>query len=359
VPARQSSTNGHDVGKGRPWFIFLYSLRDRKRQSRSILLIHPSACACVDHCVLQLPSDPVHIPNSITAAYDRRSLSMKKLLSKLPHIHRKSNSDSDQRPSSESKKPIKRAPLRTPVHRDANNDSNGPSKNVHSKDSTPSKRTSHLRELEQRASTVVTSHQPVGSPSQIKPDTGKSNIIKSGHGLPLAPQDTSLSDDLGHLTLGRGSKDAIDPSRTRYSEDVADRNVMANEKGPLPAENSTHGESISMRAPGQVDEFSEDIADRNMETDTSPNARSGTSEVGLNPMEDQGLRIGGLLPIHSLWTSVMNHTLQSVLNLAIGLNPPLLTTETKANPANRLAKSFDFCCVTTTESQIEPTSNRP
>jgi hypothetical protein len=210
---------------------------------------------------------------------------MKRLLKKLPHRHR--DTSSEQRPSSQPKLIGSTSPRTPTVYYDAEKDSNRRPKTAKPTDDPPSKQTSTFNAPKKRESTLVSYNQHVDTSSTNRSDTSRSNTRKSDHGLHLNIQDTSLYDDLSYLTLGGDSRDAVEPSRKRYSEDVADRNLMFNEKGPLSERNSSRRRSISLRAPAQVDEFSEDIADRNIEPGSSPEARPSTSEVDLYPLETQ------------------------------------------------------------------------
>jgi hypothetical protein len=201
---------------------------------------------------------------------------MKRFLKKLPHIRRRDDT-SDRRPSIQPS-PIETVTPCTPtVFYDADDNnttertkfaSNGQPKSAQSKDETRLNRNSTSSALKNRGSALVSYDQPVDNPStsiQIS-DTSRPNTKKSYHGLELGPQDTSLYDDLSYLTLGGDSRDASDPSRKRYSEDVADPNLMANAKGSLPENPPARRGSVLVQPPTQVDEFSEDIEDRNLST---------------------------------------------------------------------------------------------
>lgn len=245
---------------------------------------------------------------------------MRRILKMLPH--RRGDDTSEKRKSSQPE-PIKAASLRTPtVFYDAdadNNDStepmitasNGRPKTAQPKDdkrqsqfrddakrhtwsqddskrySQPTDdahytRTSTLNEPNERKSGLVSYDKPVDTAFIHRSDTNKSKTKASDHGLQLGPQGTSLYDDLSYLTLGGDTRDAVDPSRKQYSEDVADRNVMLNEKGRL-TENTAGRRASLIHVPTQIDEFSEDIADRNL--DSPP--RSSTSNTQFYPLETQ------------------------------------------------------------------------
>lgn len=249
---------------------------------------------------------------------------MRRLLKRLPHRRR---DDTSEKRQSSQPDPIKAASSRTStVFYDADdNDSTDPTINAGddstdptftigngrqktapdgrnnkrhsqlSKDDTDNKRhsqqikedvnhnqNSSLGEPKKRESALVSYDQPVDASTVHRSDTDKSITQASDHGLRLGPQDTSLYDDLSYLTLGGDSRDAVDPSRKRYSEDVADRNSMVNEKGRL-SENTAGRRGSILRTPAQVDEFSEDIADRNLD---SP-SQSSTSNTELYPLETQ------------------------------------------------------------------------
>lgn len=233
---------------------------------------------------------------------------MRRLLKKLPHKRR---DDSSERRLSSQSDPIKE-PIKTPSPRpptifyDADDKdstepttiaSNGQPETTssqggqqskddaynkrHSQQS-KSKRTSTLSEPNKRQSGLVSYDQPVDTTSIHGSDRSKSATKANDQGLQLGPQDTSLYEELSYLTLGGDSRDAVDPSRKRYSEDVADRNVMMNEKGRL-AENTAGRRGSVFHVPAQVDEFSEDIANRNID---SP-SRSSTLSTELYPLETQ------------------------------------------------------------------------
>jgi hypothetical protein len=201
---------------------------------------------------------------------------MKRFLKRLPYIRRRDDT-SDRRPSTQPSL-IETASPRTPtVFYDADDNdtteqtqsaSNSQPKSDQSKDETRPNRTSTSGAPKNRESALVSYDQPIDSPSTSiqTSDTSRPNIKKSNHGLELGPQDTSLYDDLSYLTLGGDSRDASDPSRKRYSEDVADRNLMANAKGLLSKNPPALNGSVLIQPPTQVDEFSEDIADRNLST---------------------------------------------------------------------------------------------
>ncbi|TLD34869.1 alcohol dehydrogenase [Venturia nashicola] len=212
---------------------------------------------------------------------------MKRLLKKLPHIRR--DSISDKRQSSQPK-PNKTAssPTASTILCDAddahNTDptimvSNGQPKIAQSDDAALDKRHSQLSkdaalhtlsEPTKRQSGLVSYDQPVET-SSLHSDANIAKTKAIEPGLQLGPQDTSLSDDLSYLTLGGDSRDAVDPSRKRYSEDVADRNVLAPERGRL----SERRGSV-FHVPAQVDEFSEDVANRNIHSPPRSNSREAS-----------------------------------------------------------------------------------
>ena len=205
---------------------------------------------------------------------------MKRILKRLPHIRRRDDS-SDRRPAAQPK-PAETAPSRiSTVNYDAEDDdvnketkaaSNGRRKTAQSNNDTPPNRTSSFGQPQKRESALVSYDQPIDNPPMQGSDTSRFNSRNAEHSLHLGPQDTSLSDDLSYLTLGGDSREASDPSQKRYSEDVADRNLMANERGPFSENTPGRKGSISVQAPAQVDEFSEDIADRNIEPPSTSNS---------------------------------------------------------------------------------------
>ncbi|KAE9969612.1 hypothetical protein EG327_010557 [Venturia inaequalis] len=259
---------------------------------------------------------------------------MKRLLQKLPHRH-KDHSPDESQPSSPKQTKTASRPTST-VFYDADDTSsteptitaaNGQSKTAQLEDRALDKRLSHQSEdgaynkrLSQQSRDAalhspsrnshmsgtnkkesgLVSYDRAVDTSSLHSDINNPNTKPNTIGLHLDPQDTSLSDDLSYLTLGGDTREAVDPSRNRHGEDIADRNALANEKRRASehtagrkvsgnttvrkgSENTTGRKGSVFHVPAQVDEFSEDVADRNI--DSPP--QSSTSNTELYPMESQ------------------------------------------------------------------------
>lgn len=297
---------------------------------------------------------------------------MKRLLKKLPHRHRDSSSDKrlSLQPDPIKEDPIKEASPRTEtVFWDADEDddnsneptmtaSNGQPKTTQSEASTRHNRTSTLDKPGRRESVSVPYEQPVDySAPRFKPYASKSDDRKSEHSLQLKPQDTSLFDDLSYLTLGGDSRDAVNPSRKRYSEDIADRNLMHNKRGPL-LEDSPGARGSIIHTPAQVDEFSEDIADRNLDASSAPElSRSSKSNTGVYPLKTQTVmdqRISAL-PFSSDEFYDPHFEQRSASS---GPSSLLLTLEKyRTDSRNRFSQHFDHeCHHSFIEAETESTS---
>ncbi|QDS74628.1 hypothetical protein FKW77_009102 [Venturia effusa] len=142
----------------------------------------------------------------------------------------------------------------------------------HSRDDAHRNRDSLSDESEERQNALTPPNQPIDGGSVSKSDTNKLTALALDHGLQLEPQDTSLYEDLSYLALAHDSREAAVPIEKKCSEDSVNRNVMLNDKEVL-RENTAGRRGSILRTPVQVDEFSEDIADRNLDPPVRSNSK--------------------------------------------------------------------------------------
>lgn len=137
--------------------------------------------------------------------------------------------------------------------------------------------TSDAADVRRISSALLTNNRPIERPSDLS--EGSTRNFESI--ITLRKRDPNMAEEDRRLTLGGDQRYMTEPSRMRYSEDVANRNVLSSSSNVYPNPSPPAGKSLPLSVgPGK---YGGDVADRAISQANSAAKSSHSSAPGSIP----------------------------------------------------------------------------